>query len=186
MSSALILMDMQVGVIERVTAPINYFEMVNHALSSARAAGIPVVHVVARFRPGAPEANPMNRTFGRNPSAVGWIEGDATAEIHPSLSVEASDIVVSKRRVSAFHGTDLEVILKSRGIQNLVLAGIATSGAVLSTVRQAADMDYGIMVLRDLCLDPVPEVHSILMDKLFVKQGTVVDTAGWISALSNK
>lgn len=90
------------------------------------------------------------------------------------------DIVVTKRRVSAFAGSDLDVVLRSQGIDSLVLTGIATSGVVLSTLRQAADLDFGLTVLGDLCADGDPEVHRVLMDKVFPRQAEVMTAGQWI------
>jgi len=90
------------------------------------------------------------------------------------------DIVVVKRRVSAFTGSDLEVVLRGRGIGHLVLAGISTSGVVLSTVREAADKDYQLTVLKDICADVDPEVHAVLVDKVFPRQATVMTTEEWM------
>jgi nicotinamidase-related amidase len=87
--------------------------------------------------------------------------------------------VVTKRRVSAFTGSDLEVVLRSLGAGTLVLTGIATSGVVLSTLRQAADLDYRLVVLADACLDADPEVHRVLLEKVFPRQATVRTAAQW-------
>jgi nicotinamidase-related amidase len=64
-----------------------------------------------------------------------------------------------------------------------VLTGIATSGVVLSTLRQAADLDYEITVLRDACADGDAEVHRVLLDKVFPRQATILDTDEWLSQL---
>ena len=91
---------------------------------------------------------------------------------------------MTKRRVSAFAGSDLDVVLRSLGIDALVVTGIATSGVVLSTVRQAADMDFGLIVLSDLCVDLDPETHRVLMDKVFPRQASVVTSTEWIEGLA--
>jgi nicotinamidase-related amidase len=83
-------------------------------------------------------------------------------------------VVVTKHRVSAFAGTDLEMVLRAGGTETLVLAGLATSGVVLSTLRHAADADYRIVVVEDCCADRDPEVHRVLMEKVFPRQATVV------------
>jgi nicotinamidase-related amidase len=72
--------------------------------------------------------------------------------------------------VSAFTGSDLDVLLRAAGGERIVLAGIATSGVVLSTVRQVADLNYRITVLSDACADADPEVHRVLMEKVFPRQ----------------
>ncbi|WP_432991543.1 cysteine hydrolase family protein [Dactylosporangium sp. CA-233914] len=84
-----------------------------------------------------------------------------------------------QRRVSAFAGSDLDLLPRSRGVEHLVLTGIATSGVVLSTLRQAADLDYGLTVLADGCLDNDEEVHRMLTRKIFPRQADVVAVAGW-------
>jgi len=90
---------------------------------------------------------------------------------------------VTKLRVSAFAGSDLEVILRSRRIDTLVLSGIATSGVVLSTLRAAADMDYRLVVLSDACVDADPEVHRVLMEKIFPRQAEVLTVDEWARTL---
>ena len=109
----------------------------------------------------------------------------AGAAIHPALAPEPGDVVVTKRRVSAFAGSDLDVVLRAGGIETLALCGIATSGVVLSTLRQAADLDYGLTVLRDACADRDDEVHRVLLDKVFPRQAEVVDVAAWAAAASS-
>jgi nicotinamidase-related amidase len=95
----------------------------------------------------------------------------------------ASELVVLKRRVSAFTGSDLEVVLRAGDVDHLVPTGIATSGVVLSTLREAADHDYRLTVLADACLDGDPEVHRVLTEKVFPRQADVVTVAEWVSGL---
>ena len=88
--------------------------------------------------------------------------------------------MVTKRRVSAFAGSDLDVLLRGLDADTLVLSGIATSGVVLSTLRQAADLDYRLVVLADCCLDADPEVHRVLTGKVFPRQADVMTVEQWI------
>jgi nicotinamidase-related amidase len=105
--------------------------------------------------------------------AVGSFADDApAARINERVAPESGDIVVTKKRVSAFAGSDLDMVLRAQGVRHLVLTGIATSGVVLSTLRQAADLDYALTVLRDGCADGDPEVHLILLDKVFPRRPT--------------
>jgi nicotinamidase-related amidase len=67
-----------------------------------------------------------------------------------------------------------------------VLAGIATSGVVLSTLRQAADLDYQLTVLADGCLDADPEVHRVLLEKVFPRQAEVTSITGWTASLGQR
>jgi nicotinamidase-related amidase len=85
--------------------------------------------------------------------------------------------------VSAFSGSDLDVILRAHEIEALVLAGIATSGVVLSTLRQAADLDFALAVLADGCADADEEVHRVLLEKVFPRHAQVLAVSEWVAAL---
>jgi nicotinamidase-related amidase len=96
---------------------------------------------------------------------------------HDRVVPEPGDIIVCKNRVGAFSTTDLNEQLKDRGITNIILAGIHTSGVVLSTVRDASDRDYRLFVLADASADPDREVHDMLMEKVFPRQAHVITVA---------
>jgi nicotinamidase-related amidase len=174
---ALLVMDVQRVVVDRYPDP-GHLPRLSEAIRAARTAGIPVIYVVVGFRPGYPEISTRNKMFG--PLARSGIVGsDEAIQIHPEVAPEPGDIVVTKRRVSAFAGSDLDIVLRAGDIDHLVLTGIATSGVVLSTVRQAADLDFGLTVLADGCLDADPEVHRVLTEKVFPHQADVTTVADW-------
>jgi nicotinamidase-related amidase len=137
------------------------------------------------FRPGYPEAADSNSTFRavRASGDPSYTEAHPATPIHASLSPADGEPVIVKRRVSAFSGSDLDVLLRAAGAGTLVLAGIATSGVVLSTLRQAADLDYRLVVLSDACADRDPEVHRVLLEKVFPRQALVTETDEWIQSL---
>jgi nicotinamidase-related amidase len=145
-------------------------------LDGARAAGAHIMHVAVGFRPGAPEISPNNLVFGAI-KASGQLGGGANLQIHPAITPEASDIVVTKHRVGAFAGTDLDMILRANAIDHLVLMGVATSGVVLSTLRHAADADYRLTVIEDCCADADDEAHRCLVSRIFTRQAKVVNSA---------
>jgi nicotinamidase-related amidase len=95
-------------------------------------------------------------------------------QIHERLAPRDGDIVVRKRRVGSFSTTDLHEQLQARGVETIVLAGISTSGVVLSTVRDGADRDYRIVVLSDASTDFDPEVHEFLTTRVFPRQALVM------------
>lgn len=179
----LLVMDYQHGIVERAAAP-GLVETADRAVQAARSAEIPVMFVRVAFRPGYPEAAQSNKSFGAISQA-----GDGMTQDHPATQVHAalepldSEPVITKRRVSAFSGSDLDVLLRAAGADTLILAGIATSGVVLSTLRQAADLDFHLIVLEDACADHDPEVHRVLMEKVFPRQALVTSTDGWIQTL---
>jgi nicotinamidase-related amidase len=153
-------------------------------LAAARKAGVLVIYVAVRFRAGYPEISPENTMFSGIKNAGLLVEGEDGAEIHAAVAPQVGDLTVTKRRVSAFAGSDLDILLRANGIKTLVLSGIATSGVVLSTLREAADKDYRLVVARDCCADHDEEVQRVLLDKVFPRQAKVVDAAALIAALN--
>ena len=91
-----------------------------------------------------------------------------------------------KHRISPFVDRDLETLLRANGIDTLVLAGVHTSGVVLSTIRHASDLDYRLVVVRDCCADPDAEVHAMLLNIVIAKQAAVVTTAEFAGALPGR
>jgi nicotinamidase-related amidase len=181
--SALLVMDVQRGIVDRVTGDDGYLPRLRTAIDAAHAADIPVIYVVVGFRAGYPEVSPHNKSFSALSGSGAFADGDPNAEIHPDVAPQAGDIVVTKKRVSAFAGSDLDMVLRAGGIDSLVLTGIATSGVVLSTVRQAADLDFGLTVLSDGCLDGDPEVHRVLTEKVLARQADILTIDEWVTAL---
>jgi nicotinamidase-related amidase len=183
-STALLVMDVQQGIVDRFGDDEGYLPRLATAVQAARGAGIGVIYVIVGFRAGHPEVSERNKSFAAIAGTGRFADGDPGAAIHPAVAPAAGDIVVTKRRVSAFAGSDLEVVLRAAGIDHLVLAGIATSGVVLSTLRQAADLDYRLTVLADGCLDADPEVHRVLTDKVYPRQADVLRIAEWTKSLA--
>ena len=102
---------------------------------------------------------------------------DPGTEVDARVAPEPGDIVVRKTRVGPFLTTDLDQQLRGRGVDTLVLAGISTSGVLLSTVRDAHDRDYRLFVLADASADPDPEVGNFLMEKVIPRQAEVIEVA---------
>lgn len=184
-NTALLVMDMQAGILSNFPVAAKLVGQNAKAIAAAREKGIPVIYVVIGFRPGTPEASPNNKIFGHRERFAN-VNMDEFMKVHPDLAPQAGEPIVTKRRVSAFTGSDLEVVLRTLGIQHLVLTGIATGGVVLSTLREAADKDYRITVLADACSDGDEEVHRILTTKVFPRQADVVNVAEWVSIVCNR
>lgn len=181
MTQALLVMDVQKSIVDRYPDP-EYLPRLRGAIDAADAAGVPVIYVVVGFRPGFPEVNPRNKMFGAISSRAP-LGGGGDMEVHPDVAPKLDHIVVTKKRVSAFAGSDLEMILRAGDIDSLVLTGIATSGVVLSTVRQAADLDFTLTVLSDGCADADPEVHRVLTEKVFPRQADVTTVDEWVKSI---
>jgi nicotinamidase-related amidase len=187
--TALLAMDCQSGIVSTYVQPASEFlERASSVLRAARGAGMLVVHVQVGFRAGFPEVSGRNKLFAAvksSPQRQKLFEGAAGA-ISPALGPEPNDIVVTKHRVSAFTGTDLEMILRANEIHALVLFGVATSGVVLSTLLQAFDADYRLAVISDCCADRDAELHKTLLDRFFPQRADVVQAEEFVHALQPK
>ena len=181
---ALLIMDYQPLVLDLVGDGDKLVEQANDAIGVARRHGVSVVFVRVAFSDDDYAAVPAtNRAFAA--VAAGrqlHVSAPATA-IHPALARRPDDIIVRKTRVSAFSTTNLDEQLTNLGITTLVLAGLTTSGVVLSTVREAADRDYRLALLSDCVGDPRREVHDVLMEQVFPGQADIITTAGLSSLL---
>ena len=175
--TALLVMDVQQSIVTRFP-DAEYLPRLAKVIDTARAADIPVIYVVVGFRDGYPEISPNNKTFGSILSREIPFDENSTA-IPAEIAPQPGEVVVTKKRVSAFAGSDLDMVLRAKGVDSLVLTGIATSGVVLSTLRQAADLDFALTVLADCCLDGDPEVHRVLTEKVFPRQADVLDAEKW-------
>jgi nicotinamidase-related amidase len=184
--SAVLSMDMQAGIVSIYAKDDP--ELVTRAaalLKQARQSGTPVIHVKVGFRPGLPEVSSRNPVFGAIKASAQHqklFEGDF-GSIHPAVFPEGGDIVVTKSRISAFTGTDLDMILRSSEIDTLILFGIATSGVVLSTLLDSCDRDYRLLIVKDCCADLDNTLHSCLIEKLFPARGLVATSDEVIAAL---
>jgi nicotinamidase-related amidase len=184
-TEALLVMDVQNGIVERFgeqASPL--LVTLADTMAAARVAKKHVIFVRVAFRRGSPEVSPKNIGFSVHAGTDAMGELDLTTQIHPAVAPQPGEIVLIKKRVSAFSGSDLDVVVRSLGIESLVLTGIATSGVVLSTLREAADRDFILTVLSDGCLDRDAEVHRILMERVFPRQASVVSAAEWKAHIS--
>ncbi len=179
-TTALLVMDMQMGILGRL--PQQGAEIIKKAadaIKAAREKNIPVIFVRVGFQKGMPEVSPANKSFYAFKDHLKGAQLDAFMQINPALGITEDDIIVNKKRVSAFAGSDLEMILRAKNISHLVLTGIATSGVVLSTTREAFDKDYQLTILSDACADSDEETHRFLIQKLLPKQAEVMTIDEW-------
>lgn len=184
MATVLLILDVQNGVIDRLDNTEPYLERLASTVASARKANVKIIHVVTGFRPGYPENNPNNSSVPAVVARGEYLEGHSSVQVHPSIAPAPGEVVLTKRRVSAFFATELEMLLRCANAECIVVVGLITSGAVLSTVRQAMDMDYRITVLKDCCMDRDEELHRALMEKVFARKMDVVSTKEWVEKLS--
>ena len=136
--AAFLLLDYATYIVENFSHDDSVAKHAASALAAARGAGIPVIHVVP---------NGMQE------------------QIHPLVAPVAGEPVLGKTSFSAFATTNLDERLRELGVGQLIIAGVATSGTVLSTTRWAVDTGYQVTVCADACADPDPGAHAALTDE---------------------
>jgi nicotinamidase-related amidase len=170
--TALLTLDFQKGIFGFLPAAEAIAANASKAVEFARKKSFQIIHVGLGFSQGHPEIPDIESRFKRLKQNNLFVKGTPSAEFHDAI-FRPNDLVVFKQRVSAFSENDLQLILRTRGIQNLAFFGISTSGIVLSTLRRAFDLDFQCTVLKDACFDADPEVHRVLTEKIFPVQATV-------------
>jgi nicotinamidase-related amidase len=175
-STTLLLLDFEPSTLGFLGDSSPLVAMANRAINSVRSGGGGVAFVRVGFTNDDYHGFPSFSVMGnRVKSARPGLDADAPGSaLHPDLDVHTDDVVVRKTRVGAFSTTDLNTRLTGRGTTTVILAGVHTSGAVLTTVREAHDLDYNVLVLADACADPDPDVNSFLIDTIFPKQASVI------------
>ena len=173
--TALLVMDYQAGILSRLGDAEALLSCAADAIAVVRGRGGQIGYVRVAFEDADYDTVPPHSRF----ASIGQeMHSDSAATaVHDAVAPEPGDIIVRKIRVGAFSTTDLDQQLRDRGISTLILAGISTSGVVLSTVRDAADRDYQVLVLADACADPAPGVHDFLTEKIFPRQAGVITSA---------
>jgi len=183
--TALLVMDYQLGIIGQLEAGDVLVRRAAEAIAAARAAGATVGFVRVAFADGeldsAPETSRMAGTLRQYGDAMH--ADNPSTQVHDDLAPEDGDVVVRKVRVGAFSTTDLHEQLEGRGVDTIVLAGLSTSGVVLSTVRDGFDRDFRVLVLSDVSGDPDPEVHDFLIERLLPRQAEVLTLDEFRAAL---
>jgi nicotinamidase-related amidase len=182
--TGLVVVDLQNGVLARPAAPHTAQDVIARAgeLADAfRAGGLPVVLVRFTAAADGSDATPGRTDMsGRSggPLPDGW---DAIVD---DLAGHPEDIVVTKRNWGSFHGTDLDLHLRRRGVTQVVLAGVATSLGVESTARAAHEHGYHVTLATDAMTDLDPGAHEHTVRRVFPLLGETGDTPGIIELLS--
>jgi nicotinamidase-related amidase len=177
--TALLTLDFQKGILGYVPDADAIIPNASRAVEFARQKQFLIIHVGLGFSEGHPEIPDTDSRFKRVKENNLFLKGAPSAEFQSSI-VRPEDLVVYKQRVGAFSENHLHLILRSRGIENLVFFGISTSGITLSTLRRAFDLDYRCVVLEDACFDADAEVHRVLTEKIFPTQATVLTVDAFI------
>ncbi|AQS71508.1 cysteine hydrolase family protein [Streptomyces pactum] len=179
MTTALIIGDIQRGITGSYPFARQVVPPLTELIPRAREAGALIAFVHFALRGNGADLPPGNALFRAFYEAGDTFhEGSAGTGI--ALPVTDEDVVVVKRRASAFAGTDLDLVLRAGGVTTVAIAGVATSAMVAATCYDAADRDYRVTVLRDGCADGDVAMHDFFMDAVFPSRGfEVVACADW-------
>ena len=183
--TALVLIDLQQGVVSRPFAPRSGAEVVQNASRLAakfRALGATVVLVRVTFqqdsrdRLNAPADAPMQ--FNTSALPPNW------AELAPEIGPQPGDLIITKRQWGAFYGTELDLQLRRREVRTIVLGGIATNFGVESTARDAYERGYAQIFVEDAMASMTVEAHEFVVKNIFPRIGQVRSTDEVLSALA--
>ena len=180
-STALVLIDLQQGIVAMETAPHSAADVVKKGAQLAaqcRAKGGTVVYVnvdIANYL-----RLPTDKTM-RDPNAPP--PPPSASELVPEAGFRAGDVKITKRQWGAFYGTDLEQQLRQRGIRTVLLCGIATNYGVESTARTAAGLGFELVVVEDATTSRSAELHRFPVENIFPFLGRVRTTAEVLAAL---
>ena len=183
-TTALVLIDLQGGILPFAQGPYNGHQVVAAAAALARrfrAAGAPVALVRMGFSDGFPDIlrQPTDQPPPIGDSLpAGWWEQPAELEAAPG------DIQIIKRQWGAFHGTELDLQLRRRGIATVVLGGIATNFGVESTARAGWELGYALVLVEDAMSAPAAEMHAFAVRRIFPRLGRVQKTAEVLAAMA--
>lgn len=153
-------------------------------LEAARQAGISVVHVRVAHQPGYPAVGHISNHHETSMKGRGGgVDGRPGAQIVPKVVPKPGEPVVTKQHSAPFVGTWLEQALRTRDIRTVVVMGIATSGAVKNIVTDAVNRDYNVIVLSDCCEDMDPNIHRVLVEKVFPQVCDVMTSDAFLAAI---
>ncbi|WP_264933571.1 cysteine hydrolase [Streptomyces sp. A012304] len=150
---------------------------------AARAAGAAVIHVRTAFRPGYTDLIVNSPLLALVEERKALVEGTRGAELIEELTPEIGEVVITHTRLTGFHGTDLDGILRGRGIDTVVFSGVATDHAVQGTAREAVNHGYRTLIVSDACSTTNDEAHQAALDT-FTLLGEIVTTEDVVAAFS--
>lgn len=154
-------------------------------LDAARAAGATVIYTRVAWLPGYPDLVANSPLLAMTVQALALIDGTDNAEIVPQLMPQGGDVVLTHKRVGGFSASQLDVILRSRGVDTIVFVGVATNASVEGTARQASDFGYRTIIAADACSAADPGAHDAAIASLGLL-AEITSTADVIDALTRQ
>lgn len=159
-------------------------ERIQEVIAGARKAKIPVIYVAVVLRHDRVDVIGNCAFFHAVREMPVLEEGSWGAAIHEELEPDPKDVVVDKKRISAFAGTSLDHVLRAQGRTTLILTGVATNFVVEGTARDACDAGYKVVVLEDCCAAGSAEMHRFSVENILALLTTVTNSAEWLKEIS--
>lgn len=178
--TALVLIDLQKGIVARETKPYtstSVVENANRLVAGFRKKNMLVCYVHVDFKGGLPVSVESDSTMQRSNIPDDW------TEFSPDLDIKDGDLIITKRQWGAFYGTELEPQLRRRHIDTIVLGGISTTYGVESTARFAYEYGFNQIFAEDAMADMSEEAHRVAVEHVFKRMGKVRSTSEIISSL---
>jgi nicotinamidase-related amidase len=169
--------------VPQVVADVGAIPNTKALLAAGRQQGCTIIHIGRRHRDGYLDQPSYCQLDQAVKASEALLEGTWGAQFHDDLKPEASDLVIIKRRVDAFHGTELQQTLTARGIETLVLTGVATTFVVETTARTAADAGYNVVIPRDCVAGLTAESSNFALDNTLPMLATITSSAEIMAAL---
>ena len=184
--TALVNIDMQNCFVEAADDGVAALDRINWLAELCRDAGILVIHTSHVLRPDGSNMGVLGELVPKIRDGL-LNKGAKTAALHPGLVVDPRDVLVEKPRYGAFYGTDLEVVLRSRAIDTVIISGISTDVCCDTTAREANARDFRLLFLSDGTVTAGPDAAEVqrstmkLVGALFGQVLSVQDVADKIA-----
>lgn len=151
-------------------------------LAEARRVRLRIIHIAARWRPGSPEMNRNVPVFARGPDRS--VEGTWGADFYDPVKPMEDEVIITKRGISPFIGTELDRFLRIMDVNTIVCAGVATNFVVESAVREGVDRGFSALVLADCCASVTEEMHDFSVQMILPDLCTVTTADEFIRLLA--
>jgi len=183
-TSALVLIDLQNGIVSRTLAPHSADNLVQRSVQLARACrakGGRIVAVHVAFSPDGADRlrQPVDEAMAVPPGGfpAGW------SDLAPDIAALEPDVTITKKQWGAFHGTELDLQLRRRGVKTIILCGIATNFGVEMTAREAWQHGYEVVIVEDACSSMDLELHRFAVGRILPRISRVRSTDEVLAAL---
>ena len=182
-TTALVLIDLQRGIVGRQTAPHTAAQVVERAQRLAtRCREVGATVVLVRVAYAADGRDRLSQKVDAAPWSARDVPPDFS-ELVPELAPKPGDVVVTKRQWGAFYGTELDLVLRRRGVRTIILGGISTNFGVESTARDAWERGYELVFAEDAMAAMAAEAHQFAVTQIFPRLGRVRSTDDVLKAL---